>query len=139
MNKKKILIIGSIVAILLSIAVIVYAATKSNNDPKDNYIEGINLPSNKDILKDATVNNLKISKVSVVTRDNISTYKATVSNETSASIKINKLYVIFYEGDAQRKVLALSETNLAPNKKTYINITSENDLTKVTKIEYVIE
>ena len=29
MNKKKILIIGSIVAILLSIAVIVYAATKS--------------------------------------------------------------------------------------------------------------
>jgi len=139
MNKKKILIIGSIIAIMLSIALIIYVTTKPKDTPIDNQIEGITLPTNKNILKDVTINNLKITNISIMKRDNISTYKATVTNETQVDIKINKLHVIFYEGDNENKVLALSETTLAPNNKMYINITSENDLTKVTKINYVIE
>lgn len=138
MNKKKLIIIGAIVAVLLSVAVVIYASQKEETEPEFT-IDGINLPTNKDILKDTTVNNLKITKASLLTRDGISSFTATLTNDTERTAKINKLYVVFYEGDTENKTLALYDTQLLSGKETFINITSETDLTNVTKIEYVIE
>lgn len=138
MDKKKLLTIGSIIVIIVSIIAIIVLVV--NKDKEEEFtIDGINLPTNKEILKESTIDNLKITDISLLTRDGISTYKATVTNESDEDIDINALYVIFYEGDTENKTLALYDTKISSKEEKYINITSELDLTNTTKIEYVLE
>lgn len=138
MKKKKLLIIGSIIAIVLSIALVIYIALKpkENNEFK---IEGTSLPTNKEILADTTIGDLKITNVSIITRENVSSFYAKVSNETERNILVNKLYVVFYEGDLETKTLVLYNTHIYADKETTINITSEKNLNNVTKIDYILE
>ena len=138
MDKKKILITGSIVAVILSVAVIIYVASKPKEEPEFT-IDGINLPTNKDILKDTTIENLDITNTSLIIRNGRSNFQATISNKTDKDIKINKLYVIFREEDKENKILALYDSLVSPGEDSYINITSEKDLTNTSRIEYVIE
>lgn len=138
MDKKKILLIGSIVIILASVIASIYIISTKEEEPEYT-IDGIDLPENKNILKDSTVENLKITSASLLTRDGISTYTAQVSNNTETNIDIDSLYVVFYEGEKENKILALKDSTITANNKTYINITSETDLSKTTKIEYVLE
>ena len=46
------------------------------------------------------------------------------------SIELAKTELTKAKIEEKREILAISDTNLASNKKTYINITSEKDLTK---------
>ena len=138
MDKKKVLLIVSTIVILASVVASIYIISTKKEEPED-LIEGINLPENKDILKDATIENLKITNVSLLTRDGISSYKAEVVNNTNNDIEIDSLYVVFHENEQENKILALKNTKITANNKTYIDITSESDLSKVTKIEYTLE
>jgi len=138
MDKKKIIIIGAIIAILLSVAVVIYASNKETQEP-DFTIDGINLPTNKEILNDASVDELKITNVSLLTRNGISTFKATIKNETDNQITIKKLYAIFYEGETENKKLLSFDTTIPSGTEIYIDITSESDLSNTTRIEYVLE
>lgn len=138
MKNKKILIICLIIIILISIITNIYIL--SNKPVKDEpTIEGINKPENKEILKDASVEGLKITNISLLTRNGISSYKAEVTNITNSKIDINKLYIIFHEEEKENKTLALYNISIEPNEKAHINITSEKDLSKTTKITYTIE
>lgn len=138
MDKKKMLIIGSIVAVILSVAVIIYIVSKPKEETLP-IIEGMNLPTNKDILKDTTIGNLEIKNISLIIRNGKSTFQATISNKTEEDIKINKLYAIFYEGETQNKKTLVLNSTISSKKDALINITSESDLTNTTKIEYIIE
>lgn len=138
MKNKKILIICLIIIILISIITNIYIL--SNKPVKDEpTIEGINKPENKEILKDVSVEGLKITNISLLTRNGISSYKAEVTNITNSKIDINKLYIIFHEEEKENKTLALYNISIEPNEKAHINITSEKDLSKTTKITYTIE
>ena len=140
MDKKKVTLIVSILVIILSVILSILIITNKEDEEKpSNVINGITLPETKDILKDTTVENLKITNISLLTRDGMSTYKAQVVNETDKDINIDSLYVIFYEGEEQKKIPALKDSIVKANDKTYINISFETDLSKTTKIEYVIE
>lgn len=139
MKNKKVLVIGSIVIILVCVAAVIYLLVTSNDKPQNTGIEGINLAENKEILEDKTINNFKITNVSLLTRDGISSYKAWVVNESNTDVKINKLYVIFQENETETKLLALNNATINANGKTYITVTSDRDLTKTTKIEYILE
>lgn len=138
MDKKKILIICLITIIVVSIITNVYILL---NRPTENkfQIDGINTAENKDILKDAELEGFKITNASLLTRDGISTYKAQITNNSDETLTISKLYVNFYENDTENKTLGLANVTLKPGNTTYINITSETDLTKTTKITYTIE
>lgn len=138
MDKRKILIIGSIILIAISIVISVFMIF---NKPEEEEftIDGINLPTNKEILKDATVGNLKITNVSLLTRDGVSTYKAKVVNETEEDISIKILSVVFYKNEVEHDVDVLRDVVVLANSDTYISIDSEEDFTDVTKIEYVLE
>ena len=71
MDKKKILIISVIGAIIIA-AIIIFIII-SNKEPQEEFtIDGINLPVNKDILKETTVDNLKIKDIFLLTREEIS-------------------------------------------------------------------
>ena len=139
MDKKKVTLIVSILVIVLSVALSILIMTNKEEEKTSNTIEGITLPETKDILKDSTVENLKITNVSLLTRDGTSTYKAQVTNETDKDINIDSLYIIFYQGEEEKKVPALKYSIVKANNSSYINISFESDLSKTTKIEYVIE
>ena len=136
MDKKKLLVIIAIITIAIAIGVIII---NKDNKEEDFKIDGIDLPTNKEILKDANVDNLKITNISLLTRDGISTYKATILNNTENDIKINILYIIFYENEIEHKAVALYDTEIQTKGEKYINITSDKDLSNITKIEYVLE
>ena len=139
MDKKKLIIIGSVIAIIVSVVAIIFLVTKKDTEGEYK-IDGIDLPTNKDILKDVTIdNNIDITNISLLTRDGMSSYKATIKNTSDKDIKIKSLYVIFYEKDVEHKTLALYDTNLISQKEQYISIKSEIDLSNTTKIEYVLE
>lgn len=137
MDKKKILIIASIIVIIISIILIIIIFNKKEEDKFT--IDGISLPQNKEVLKESSVENLKISDVSLLTREGTSTYKATISNDTEEDIDIKILYVVFYEKNVEYKAIALYDTEIPATKEKYIDITSDKDLTNITKIEYVLE
>jgi len=139
MKNKKILIACLVVIILASVITIIYMLTNNKEETPDSKIEDFETVQNDGILNDATVENLKITNVSLLTRDSISSFKAQVLNETSESINIDKLYVVFYENETENKILVLSDITIPANDKTYINMTSETDLSKTTKIEYILE
>lgn len=139
MDKKKLIMIGSVIAIIVSVVAIIFLVTKKDTE-SEYKIDGIDLPENKEILKDQTIaDNIEISNISLLTRDGISSYKATIKNTSDKDIKIKTLYVIFYENDIENKTLALYDTNLVSQKEQYISIKTETDLTNTTKIEYVLE
>lgn len=139
MDKKKLIMIGSVTAIIVSVVAIIFLVTKKDTE-SEYKIDGIDLPENKEILKDQTIaDDIEITNISLLTRDGISSYKATIKNTSDKDIKIKTLYVIFYENDIENKTLALYDTNLVSQKEQYISIKSETDLSNTTKIEYVLE
>ena len=137
-KKNKIILIASIIIIITSIIVSILMLTKKDNDTPP-VIEGINLPQDKDILKDAKLNELDITDVSLLTREGISSYKSLITNNTDKDITISNLYVVFHQNKEKIEVLALKDIKLKPSDSTYIKITSETNLSKTTKIEYIMK
>ena len=138
MDKKKILLIGSIIVIIVSVIASILLVMKK--EPVNEFkIDGIDLPQNKEILKDTTIKELDITNVSLLIREGISSYSAKITNNTNKEIKIDNIYVTFIENEKENKILALKNRTLKPEEYTYIKITSESDLSKTTKIEYTLE
>lgn len=138
MKNKVLVIICLIIIIVASIITNIYIlSNKEETENTEN--NGIKTVENKELLEDTKIENLDLTNISIITRDNISTYNAKITNNTSNEIIIDKLYVIFYENEIENKILASSNLKLEPNTNKTINIISETDLTKITKIEYVIE
>lgn len=136
MDKKKILLIVSIVLIIASIVVSVILLV---NKPEEEEfkIEGIDLPKNQEILKDVSLDGIEITNVSLLTREGMSTYKALLTNETENDISAKILNITFYEDEEERTVT--KNITLTAGSSMYINIESEIDLSKTTKIEYILE
>lgn len=131
MNKKRLLIISLIVIIVVSIITNIYILTKDNNDD--------NMDLRPKYLQEMTYQGLKITNASIEQGDDLSSYKSLVSNSTTDTIEIDKLYVIFYTSDEETKLLALSNVILQPNESTVIEILTEDDLNQLTDISFVLE
>lgn len=138
MDKKKILIGVSIVLIIASIGVSIFLIF---NKPEDNEftIDGITLPNNREILKNKTIGSLEITDVSLLTRNEISTFKARLSNNTGKDIYIKELSVIFYDDDDEIEASLLKDASIGSSNYVYVSVDSEIDLSNISKIEYVLE
>lgn len=139
MDKKKILIGCFALIILASIGASIYIVSKDEKKESEFQIDGMDLPENKEILQDSTVGDLKVTDVSIIFRDDMSNFKALVTNDTAKDIYVDKLYVVFYEGNQESRTMLLYDITIPSSTGTHVDITSEKDLTKVTKIEYVLE
>lgn len=131
MNKKTLLIISLIIIILVSIITNIYIISKDNKDKTEN--------TKPQFLQEITYKGLKISNASIETGNDLSEYKSMVTNISDNTIKIDKLYIIFYNNDQENKILALSNIELSQNENTVIDIVSEDDLNKITDIKFVLE
>lgn len=139
MDKKKIIVIISLIVIIIA-SIITNIYVLSSKEPEEKFkIDGITETQNEEILKDAKINNLDITNVSLLNNDGTSVYRAKISNNTNEDITIDKLYVVFIENENEISMLGLSSSKIKANGSTYINISSLDDLTKSTNIKYVIE
>ena len=139
MDKKKIIAIISLIVIIVA-SIITNIYILSNQDEKEEFeIDGITMVENKEILKDSKVLGLDITDVSLFNKNGTSIYKAKIVNDTNEDINVDKLYVVFYENDIENKKIGLSNAKISAGGEVYISISSPEDLTKSTKIEYVLE
>ena len=93
MDKKKIMMILSIVVIVVCIGFSVYMLTNKDNDDSDGD-KIINI-DNKEILKDMKYDDMDIVGQLLDTGDGNSKYLARIVNNSGNDKKIDKLYVVF--------------------------------------------
>lgn len=137
--KKKIIIVFLVLIILGSILININLLSNKEKEEEKNQIEGIELVEDKNVLKDSKIENLDITDISIVTRDEISTYNASITNNTDDEIKFDKLYAVFHEDETTNEIIIASDFTLEPNESKSISIESEINLSKTTKIEYVVK
>lgn len=135
MSKNKIIIFCLSLIIVASIGTSVYLLVSSNtsNNIDDNIVNIDNL----DVLKDIKYDNIDIMDQTITVNDNTSNYIATIKNNTTTDYEIDELYVIFYQEDSQKEVLVLKNTTILKDSTRTINLSINDSLAKITKIEYL--
>lgn len=136
MNRKKILIIILIVTLLLTVIVF---SSSGNKEKELSSIDGVVSPHNKDVLGEQTIDNLKITEVSMLKVNDVSKFKALVTNKTANTVNIKRLKVIFSQKTKKTDVVVLENVKLAGNDNVRIDVETEIDLSLVTDIEYILE
>ncbi len=131
MEKKKLLfIIGVALIVILGIIAILLGKDKKPKEKEDNL--------NSNVLKDTTVEKLKITNQSVITTDGKSVYFASVTNESNEAYHLGKLYILVTLDGEVLKVTAKTNTDFAANETLPLNITFDLDISKATKVEFAV-
>lgn len=134
MDKKKIMMILSIVVIVVCAGFSVYMLTNKDNDDSDG--DKISNIDNKEILKDIKYDDMDIVGQLLDTGDGNSKYLARIVNNSGNDKKIDKLYVVFEFDNEELYVLGLFDTVIANGSDKYVDLTIDRDLSKVKKISY---
>ena len=134
MDKKKIMMILSIVVIVVCVGFSVYMLTNKDNDDRDG--DKISNIDNKEILKDMKYDDMDIVGQLLDTGDGNSKYLARIVNNSGNDKKIDKLYVVFEFDNEELYVLGLFDTVIANGSDKYVDLTIDRDLSKVKKISY---
>ena len=134
MDKKKIMMILSIVVIVVCAGFSVYMLTNKDNDNSDE--DKISNIDNKEILKDMKYDDMDIVGQLLDTGDGNSKYLARIVNNSGNDKKIDKLYVVFEFDNEKLYVLGLFDTVIANGSDKYVDLTIDRDLSKVKKISY---
>ena len=136
---KKIILI-SIIVLAISGTITFLVLTFNNNEEKEEFkIEGIDIASNKDILKDTKVDTLEVTNQVLYNRDNMSNYSAIIKNDNTTDYNIKRLYVVFTVNDETIKMLATEDSTIKANNQKIINISFDKDILSTTKIEFIME
>lgn len=136
---KKIILI-SIIVLAISGTITFLVLTFNNNEEKKEFkIEGIDIASNKDILKDTKVDTLEVTNQVLYNRDNMSNYSAIIKNDNTTDYNIKSLYVVFTVNDETIKMLATEDSTIKANNQKNINISFDKDILSTTKIEFIME
>ena len=93
MDKRKVMMILSIVVIVVCAGFSVYMLTNKDNDDSDG--DKISNIDNKEILKDMKYDDMDIVGQLLDTGDGNSKYLARIVNNSGKDKKIDKLYVVF--------------------------------------------
>lgn len=134
MDKKKIMMILSIVVIVVCAGFSVYMLTNKDNDDSDG--DKISNIDNKEILKDMKYDDMDIVGQLLDTGDGNSKYLARIVNNSGNDKKIDKLYVVFEFDNEELYVLGLFDTVIANGSDKYVDLTIDRNLSKVKKISY---
>ena len=134
MDKKKIMMILSIIVIVVCAGFSVYMLTNRDNDDSDG--DKISNIDNKEILKDMKYDDMDIVGQLLDTGDGNSKYLARIVNNSGNDKKIDKLYVVFEFDNEELYVLGLFDTVIANGSDKYVDLTIDRDLSKVKKISY---
>ena len=134
MDKKKVMMILSIVVIVVCAGFSVYMLTNKDNDDSDG--DKISNIDNKEILKDMKYDDMDIVGQLLDTGDGNSKYLARIVNNSGNDKKIDKLYVVFEFDNEKLYVLGLFDTAIANGSDKYVDLTIDRDLSKVKKISY---
>lgn len=135
-KKQKILIIVFSIIIIACIILTVVLVKKGDKSETNNTEEDSFLVTNKELLKEATVEGLKISDISIMKGEEISTYTATVTNEKDEAIHIDNLFVIFTIDDTDYATKGLQDIDLEAKATQNIEIGIDQNLSKASKITY---
>lgn len=126
------------VIILLIIITIILILNSINAKPRNS---GIKLNNNSNVIEDKNLENLSITRATlVIDKNKKSTFTADVSNTEESDNTIEYINIIFKDknGNVITTLLGYVGLELKKGDVTKIYATTEMDLSKVTKVEYEI-
>ena len=136
MKNQKLLIVGMIAIIVISIAFTVVVIVRHNNKPEPTYDDVISTDA---LFGTTTVGGLTIKDGYITADGGISTYGALAVNNTSSDINVGKLYIEVTLNNNVLKNTALSDVTIKAGQSFPIMITFDRDISAVSKINFVLE
>ncbi len=141
-NKKILLIIG--IVLLIAVIITVLWLVMNGKDEKDKVAkeEVTKVNDSANIIKEATYEGLTINNIVVMTKDDNSTFTATVTNNTDEAKEVNDFYIVFKKGDSEvASVYAYIGEKLEPKESKDVTASIGMELTKdvADSVEYRAE
>ena len=134
-KKQKILVAIMIVIILACVALSIFIVYKHNKNKTENKDTG-NFVVASELTKEETIDDIKISDISILKGDDVSSYIANVTNTKNEAKTVKTLYVNFYFVDTVFSSLLLENEELAANESRNIQLSIDRDLSQCYKITY---
>ena len=139
MKDKKTILKAIICIAIIVLCTVVSVKTIIKSKGEDNNKGNGNNTNQQEIFKDSTVGDISISSIKVNANDETSNYRAIVSNKSDQEYHIETLTIAITTDGYTQKIPALNNITLKANESKVINITFDYDITKATKIEYIIK
>lgn len=137
-NKQKVLLIVSIICII-GVILCVILILNNKNKTEEFKIDGLDIVEKEDLLKDTNVDTLLVTDQVLYKQEGTYKFSAIVNNKTDSDYYVKNLYVTFTVNNTEKKILVAKDTNIKANDIKTINISFDNVMKDVTKIEYSIE
>lgn len=133
MKKNLLIAMSMVLALTLATGC---GCTKTKKDEK----EEVKVNTEKEVIKDQTVDGLELTNTSLVTTDGISKLTTLVSNNTSSDYELNEFTIIIKDANGEEIVRIpgyVGSTIKAGESKT-INSSVDIDLSKAKSVEYEV-
>ena len=131
MDKKKLIMLISIIPLLILVLIIVNNISYSVNDNKN---DSTNTQS---IKNEQVVEGLKISDNLIIQDKKLYTYTTNVTNTTTETKKVEQLLFTFYDKD-NKKIVTLYGyigREIEPNETVFVSASVDKDNTESEKLE----
>ena len=131
MDKKKLIMLISIIPLLILVLILVNNISYSVNDNKN---DSTNTQS---IKNEQVVEGLKISDNLIIQDKKLYTYTTNVTNTTTETKKVEQLLFTFYDKD-NKKIVTLYGyigREIEPNETVSVSASVDKDITKSEKLE----
>lgn len=130
MNKKQKIILAVIIIFLVLVIGITIFFAISNKNKEEKITTMAN--DNAEVIKERTINGLKISHVTLIIDENGSTFSADVTNTTSQEINNKSIEVIFKTSTGKTVISLLGSfgNNIKPGETKQISTSTSRKLNK---------
>ena len=134
MNMKKILV----VMLILSVFTLSGCGSKKKNEPIPQE-QKLRVNTNEAVIGSKEIDGLSIAKASLVYENGISTLTTSIRNISSDTINVDHVEITYFDNEGNTTVL-IGEVGEAilKNQTVYITSTTDVDLTKAVRAEYVV-
>lgn len=133
-KKQNLILVASVIVILICAFISIKTIVKNNQNKKEE-----NNSADKDVLKDTKVGNLTITDARLEVNNDVTSFMAIVTNDTTEDYHFNTLYITFTVDGITSTIPILQDITLNPNESKPIILTLDSNVSETTKIEYIIE
>ena len=111
---------------------------KTNNTTKKD--SEIQVNTNQDVIKDQEVEGIKMTNTSMTTKDGVTTFQTTVTNNTGSDYKLNEYNILVKDKDGNviKTIPGYVGSTIKNGESKTLKSTTNADLTGAVSVEYEV-
>ena len=137
MRKK---IICSSLILMLGVLTLTGCDNKTNTTTKNTKTSQVQVNTQKDVVKDQEVDGIKMTNTSMTTKDGVTTFQTTVTNNTGSDYKLNEYQILVKDKDGNviKTLPGYIGSTIKNGESKTLKSKSNADLTGAVSIEYKV-